>query len=145
MRARIVALALGVAGGMWLVDAASAAEPVDGVLADMGRPYFERYCASCHGLSGAGDGPTAGVLRAPPADLRLIAARRGGEFPDGEVAQFIDGRFDVKAHGSREMPVWGERFSQNIPEPEVADAIARGKIVVLIEYLKSIQIRGEAP
>jgi mono/diheme cytochrome c family protein len=142
MRAGIVALAL---VGAWLAGAASAGEAADGVLADMGRPYFERYCASCHGLSGAGDGPTADVLRAPPSDLRLIAARRGGSFPDGEIAQYIDGRFDVKAHGSREMPVWGERFSQDIPEPEVADAIARGKIVVLIEYLKSVQISGEAP
>ena len=112
---------------------------VDVTLAELGKPYFMGYCASCHGSSGRGDGPAAVSLRSRPADLTQIAARRGGRFSRAEIAQFIDGRFSVSAHGSREMPVWGEVFTRDIPEADVAESIARGKVLVLVEYLKSIQ------
>ena len=45
----------------------------------------------------------------------------------------------VTAHGSREMPVWGERFGANVPEAGVSEEIVRGRVLVLVEYLKSIQ------
>jgi mono/diheme cytochrome c family protein len=105
----------------------------------MGREYYQAYCASCHGPLGQGDGPVAATLRPPPADLTLIAARRGGRFPAGEVARTIDGRFEVPAHGTREMPVWGERFTETVPEAGLSEEISRGKIASLVEYLKSIQ------
>jgi mono/diheme cytochrome c family protein len=111
----------------------------DPLLAEIGGPIFQRYCASCHGLGGRGDGPTAGSLRTRPADLTGIAKRRGGEFPAGKIAQFIDGRFELPAHGSREMPVWGERFGSDIPDSDLGESISRGNIASLIEYLKSIQ------
>lgn len=134
-----LALALGV--GL-LLGPASAEEPEpDLVLAELGAPYFRSYCASCHGLDGKGGGPAASSLRTKPADLTLISARRDGTFPDGEIAKFIDGRFDLAAHGSREMPIWGERLSEGIPDGRSADAIARGKILVIVEYLKSIQVQ----
>ena len=71
----------------------SAGEPADPVLAEMGEVRFQRYCASCHGFDGRGTGPVARVLRTPPTDLRRISARRGGDFPRGEVARKIDGYF----------------------------------------------------
>jgi mono/diheme cytochrome c family protein len=108
-------------------------------LAEIGAEYFQSYCVSCHGRQGRGDGPVAPALQTPPADLTRIAARRGGRFPDGEIARFIDGRFEVAAHGSREMPVWGARFSEVVPEAALSEEIARGKIATLVEYLKSIQ------
>lgn len=111
----------------------------DPVLAEFGAPIFQRYCGSCHGLSGRGDGPTAKTLRPRPPDLTGIAKRRGGEFPTAEIAKFIDGRFELPAHGSREMPVWGERFGSDMPEAGVGESIARGNIASLVEYLKSIQ------
>jgi mono/diheme cytochrome c family protein len=111
----------------------------DPVLAEIGAPLFARYCASCHGLAGRGDGPTAVTLRARPADLTAIAKRRNGAFPTGEIAKFIDGRFEFPAHGSREMPVWGTRFGSDVPESDVGESIARGNIASLVEYLKSIQ------
>ena len=124
-----------------LVPPASAEHPSghDPVLAELGAPLFARYCSSCHGLGGRGDGPTAATLRTRPADLTAIATRRNGEFPTGEIAKFIDGRFAFPAHGSREMPVWGERFGSDVPDVEVGESIARGNIASLVEYLKSIQ------
>ena len=113
---------------------------IDRVLADMGSEFYQRYCASCHGLDGKGDGPAASALKAPPADLTRIAARRGGKFPDGEIARFVDGRFAPSAHGSREMPVWGESFGASIPDAGVSEEVVRGRILVLVEYLKSIQV-----
>lgn len=111
----------------------------DRVLAEMGWEFYQRYCASCHGIDGKGGGPAASVLRTRPADLTRIAARRKGNFPDGEIARYIDGRFELAAHGTREMPIWGERFGETIPEAGISDEIVRGRILVLVEYLKSIQ------
>ncbi len=114
-------------------------DPTDMVLARVGSGYFAQYCAACHGATAQGDGPAAAALSTPPADLTRIAARRGGTFPEAEVARTIDGRFRIAAHGTREMPVWGERFGEQIPEPGVSDEIVRGRILILVEYLKSIQ------
>jgi mono/diheme cytochrome c family protein len=128
--------------GAWLLLGATCAHAeaeFDPVLAELGAETFPRYCGSCHGLQGRGDGPAAGALLRPPADLTRIAARRGGSFPGGEIARFIDGRFAVAAHGSREMPIWGERFGDAIPDSGIAEEMTRGKIAVLVEYLKSIQ------
>ena len=116
----------------------AAASP-DPVLAELGEPVYLRHCAACHGADGRGDGPSAGALRVAPADLTRIAARRGGTFPDGEVARYIDGRFAVPAHGTREMPIWGERLGDEIPDAEVSEEVVRGQISALLEYLKSIQ------
>jgi mono/diheme cytochrome c family protein len=118
----------------------AAAEPAfDPVLVQLGAPLYVQHCASCHGREGRGDGPAAPALTRRPADLTAIAARRGGAFPAAEIARFIDGRFELPAHGSREMPVWGERFGEEVPDPEIKDSIARGNIACLVEYLKSIQ------
>lgn len=115
----------------------------DLLLSDMGESLYGRYCASCHGVGGRGDGPVAETLLTPPADLTAIARHRGGRFDRGEIARFIDGRFELPAHGSREMPVWGTRFSAAIPESGLGESIARGNISTLVEYLMSIQV--EAP
>ena len=118
---------------------AAAEEKFDRVLAEMGAEYYAQYCASCHGRDGAGRGPAAGALKKRPADLTRIAQRRGGTFPEGEIARYIDGRFEVTAHGSREMPIWGRRLGERIPEAGISEEIVRGRILVLVEYLKSIQ------
>jgi mono/diheme cytochrome c family protein len=74
-----------------------------------GRVVYERNCGSCHGLDGSGRTPFSTLLRTPPADLRQVAARHGGEFPDEIVRDIIDGR--VPAHGARDMPIWGNLLS----------------------------------
>jgi mono/diheme cytochrome c family protein len=137
---------LGILAGFGLAAAlgggAAASEPV---LVESGERSFLRHCSACHGLEGRGDGPVATVLRAPPADLTRIAARRGGAFPDADVADFIDGRADVSAHGSREMPVWGRVFSRPIAEGTTGEEVVRGQLWILVEYLKSIQTSEPAP
>ena len=133
-------------GMLALLAGSAAGEGVraDRALASMGEPYFEAYCASCHGPSGQGNGHAASKLNPPPADLTRIAARRGGTFPDGEVAKRIDGRFEAPERGARDMPVWGRRLSESVPEAGLGESLARGKIAVLVEYLKAIQTNGPA-
>lgn len=111
----------------------------------VGQQYYQQYCSTCHGLDGRGKGPAAAALRTPPADLTHIAQRRAGRFPDAEIAAYIDGRTLVRAHGTREMPVWGQRFSEKFGGDAVAEEAVRGHLVVLIDYLKSIQDTRKTP
>jgi mono/diheme cytochrome c family protein len=100
-----------------------------------GREIYLHYCASCHGLAGEGNGPLARVLTTPPANLRLLYQRYGNPLPEDQIAKFIDGRVAVKAHGPRDMPVWGERFSADTGD----QVVAKKMIDQLVAYLQSIQ------
>jgi mono/diheme cytochrome c family protein len=75
------------------------------VVAVQGRDLFLRYCASCHGVGGKGDGPAAAALQPPPADLTRLRARYGKEAPLRQTIAAIDGRRPVRAHGDSAMPV----------------------------------------
>jgi mono/diheme cytochrome c family protein len=112
---------------------------IPGETVSAGQQYFLRSCSACHGVAGRGDGPAASALRTPPADLTRMAQRRGGHFPVGEIAAYIDGRTVVPAHGSREMPIWGERFGEMGGGGSIGEEVVRGNLLVLIEYLQSIQ------
>src|ERR1700758_2809872 len=101
-----------------------------------GKAIYLQYCASCHGTKGDGKGPLASTLTTPPANLRMLSQRFGNPLPEDVIAKFIDGRSDVKAHGPRDMPVWGRRFSSMARGNQrmVKNAIAK-----LVAYLQSIQ------
>ncbi len=102
-----------------------------------GGEQFQRNCASCHGVAGAGDGPVGASLASPPPDLRTIARRNGGTFPTLRVARVIDGRDRIAAHGSRDMPIWGKRL--RAPGGLGRDAVVRGEVMLYVDYLRSIQ------
>ncbi|MGA8058792.1 MAG: hypothetical protein WB999_11150 [Candidatus Binataceae bacterium] len=101
----------------------------------LGRQIYLERCASCRGLSGEGDGPVARALTTPPANLRRLSERFGNPLPEDQVARFIDGRAEVRAHGPRDMPVWGARF---YAETQDANAV-QARIAELVAYLESIQ------
>ena len=107
---------------------------------------FYSRCAACHGVKGKGDGPIAGVLTVKPADLTRIAERNGGVFPDERVFRMISGLDMPDAHGTREMPVWGDLFlgealenSVSIEDAQDAAAQVTERINRLVAYLKTIQ------
>ena len=139
MRGFAIGCALSIAVSFAAALPSPAAEPSDPMLAQVGADMFMQYCASCHGANGQGDGRVAASLKKPPADLTRIAARHGGKFPDSDIARWIDGRFDAPAHGTREMPVWGRQFQDSTSKATDPDEIVRGKLLTLIEYLKTIQ------
>jgi len=130
----MVAVLVVVASGRATAGESSPTSP----LAVSGERLYVRHCAVCHGATGTGDGPFAGILRTQPADLTHIAARRGGTFPDAEIAQYVDGRLVPPAHGTREMPIWGRWLGEPIAGAE-PDEVARGEILAILEYLKTLQ------
>src|ERR1700686_4643543 len=77
-----------------------------------GADLFRSYCATCHGLTGKGDGPVAAALEKSVPDLTTITRRNGGTFPAKRVRTIIAGDQLVIAHGTREMPIWGPIFHQ---------------------------------
>jgi mono/diheme cytochrome c family protein len=103
-----------------------------------GEVEFVQYCASCHGLSGKGDGPAAPSLERPAADLTKLRARYGDPLPRPQLIRLIDGTEPRDGHGDREMPVWGKELFDEGSGPERA-ARVRGTILVIIDYLESIQ------
>lgn len=104
-----------------------------------GAQLFLRFCASCHGKSGEGDGPVAPFFRLSPPDLTQISRRSGGSFPAERVRRIIDGRETPPPHGVREMPVWGLEFEMTATQPAEARAAAEASITRLVEHLRSIQ------
>jgi mono/diheme cytochrome c family protein len=104
-----------------------------------GKELFGRYCASCHGVSGRGDGPVAKSLATEVPDLTRFAQRHGGFFDRELVERVIDGRHVIGAHGTRTMPVWGEDLSiANLGDPD-AERGSRVVIVRLADYVWQLQ------
>ena len=131
----------GLAVGLWIAAAGlEAQDDVEKRAVAKGRISYNRYCKSCHGQWGQGDGPVAGVLKVPPADLTAIAQRNGGEFPFDEVFKTIDGRKEVAGHGLRDMPIWGKVFQES---EETTDEQVIEKVAQLAYFVKSIQKQGE--
>jgi mono/diheme cytochrome c family protein len=116
----------------------SAADPAPAAT-ESGAELFARYCVSCHGARGHGDGPVAPSLITEPSDLTRISARNGGEFSAERVRERIDGRFVIGAHGPREMPVWGYELEARAPADEPGRAAAQSMTDQLVEFLRSIQ------
>lgn len=103
----------------------------------IGAELFKSYCRSCHGNGAQGDGPVATHLSVTPADLTQIARRNDGEFPREWVFKRIDGREKVGAHGTSEMPVWGDALSKT--HGGLSQDRVQQRIADLVAYLESIQ------
>lgn len=129
---RVTGLAIGVAAVLVCAGAARGAGPDPAE----GRKLYEQHCELCHGTNGKGDGPLADDLKVRPADLTEITRRRGGNFPEAEVKEIIDGRRKVRGHGGGEMPVWGRVFSRGTLGEVETDA----KLDALVAYLRTIQV-----
>ncbi len=103
--------------------------------AQRGQTHFMNYCSSCHGEDAKG--VRIDSLYKMPADLTRITANwRTSEFPVLEVARMIDGRDMAKSHGTRQMPVWGEVFSE---QEHLDETQIKGKLSEIIAYLMVIQ------
>lgn len=100
-----------------------------------GAEMFRSYCASCHGPDGKGTGPAAAALKTPPADLTLLSRKNGGKFPALKVQGTIKGDPGAAAHGSREMPVWGDIFGSVSAGSGAVEIRVRN----LRDYVESIQ------
>lgn len=101
-----------------------------------GEVIYGRYCVACHGTALEGNGPLAPALKTRPPDLTVLSRKNRGTFPFDRVVAFIDGRERVAAHGSPDMPIWGEVF----PLTEGTDAATTEEAVSrLAHYVWSRQ------
>lgn len=105
-----------------------------------GARLYQRFCSSCHGERGLGDGPVAPFFKLAVPDITRIAKRHAGAFPAEQVRKIIDGRTVKPAHGARSMPVWGWEFRAAEAErgartQETADDM----VARLVEYVRAMQ------
>jgi mono/diheme cytochrome c family protein len=104
------------------------------------KEAYQRYCASCHGVDGKGNGPIANTLKYLPTDLTQLSKNNKGEFPRQRVYDAIDGKTEVRSHGPRDMPVWGAKFKGEVSSGDVVgEGYSRATIMMLSNYLASIQ------
>jgi mono/diheme cytochrome c family protein len=102
-----------------------------------GQDLFREYCAVCHGSDAKGTGPAAAALKVKPADLTLINQKSGGKYPEVRVQRVINGDDDVQAHGSRDMPVWGQIFRHMSANPDLGAV----RVYNLVKYIEQIQAK----
>ena len=113
---------------------------------DFGKREYEGQCAVCHGKLGKGDGPYAGIVDTRIADLTTLAKKNNGVFPFQKVYEVVDGRQTVKAHGPRDMPVWGNRYlaasrDAAFDVPYDPEAYVRTRVLALTEYVNRLQAK----
>ena len=137
---------LGFAFGLAVLIAGAAAagqpkiikEVPAGITASLnGQELYVHYCAVCHGIDAKGGGPAAGALKKQPADLTLLKLMNGGKFPALAVQLTIKGATTTVAHGTREMPMWGDVFSESGQNHDVGDL----RVKALLKYIEQIQVK----
>jgi len=120
----------------WTLPASDAAGPKTAPktpFVEKGHKLFNQYCATCHGISGKGEGPVAAALKTGPPDLTALQ-QPGEKFPFYRVQTKIDGEKEVSAHGTSKMPVWGQVFRRTSGEMQ-----RHADVYALVKYIESIQ------
>lgn len=107
-----------------------------------GKELFHQHCSVCHGVDAKGNGsiydPTKSIgseRRVPPADLTLLSERNAGKFPADRVRDSIYSKGSIPAHGTPDMPAWGDVFYSEKSNPKLLEKRVRD----LTAYIKSIQ------
>jgi mono/diheme cytochrome c family protein len=104
-----------------------------------GYSTYRQYCGACHGVFADGKGPVAPLLTPPPFDLSRLGERYGMPLPRAEIARFVSGERPVRAHGPTDMPIWGDRLLEGVPESAGKTFGKRGRILLILDYLESVQ------
>src|SRR5687767_14550984 len=91
-----------------------------GQSAHAGKATYDKWCAGCHGATGAGDGPAAAYMLPRPRDFTKgvyqIRTTASGELPtDGDIKRIIDDGMPGTA-----MPGWREMISASERDALVA-------------------------
>jgi mono/diheme cytochrome c family protein len=100
-----------------------------------GAEGYERYCATCHGTSGRGDGVLAPYLETKPSDLTLLRRSHEGFYPANLVRHALDGSSVPKARGA--MPDWGSSLRGDAPSASRLSAAET--IDGIVEYVETLQ------
>jgi len=116
----------------------TSAQEMDVIMA--GELEYQRYCAVCHGVDAKGYGVMRSFLTVEPSNLTQESKKNGGRFPFWRIYGVIDGREEVRGHGTRDMPIWGARFrSQAGGDDTGSRSQVAGRILGLVFYLQYLQ------
>jgi len=146
IKAGIARQVVGLAGIFLLTTGTAVLAMEDLGTETIGKMEFQKNCASCHGMGGKGDGPLVEFLKQSPSDLTLLSKKNSGIYPQDKVYEWIRDPQLIRAHGTEEMPIWGERYSMEIIEKYGPDyygpgSSVRERILELVFYIGSIQQR----
>lgn len=75
-----------------------------------GKQIFHKYCTECHGLSGAGDGPSAMALDPRPRDLNDLDYMQN--LSNQELFNVIQ-KGGHSSGMSEQMPAWGSKINDD--------------------------------
>jgi mono/diheme cytochrome c family protein len=147
-----------IALGLLMLSVATSTAYADEKVSESAKADYLSYCASCHGVDGKGNGPLAPTLKIAPSDLTVISKKNKGNFPYTMIRKTIESRELglARAHGPREMPVWGPIFAQEPEGPapsatgagggmysaaavQCAHLAARARVMNIVDYIESIQ------
>jgi len=111
-----------------------------------GGELFHQHCSICHGVDGKGIPAKIGGIydpqsieperRVKPADLTVLNERNAGKFPEERVRDSIYSKDSITAHGTPDMPAWGDVFYSIKSDPKLLEKRVRD----LTAYIKSIQV-----
>ena len=110
-----------------------------------GKELFLQHCSVCHGVDAKGIPPSIGgnydpqsiepQRRVKPADLTVLSEHNSGKFPSDRVRDAIYFKGSIPAHGTPEMPAWGDVFYSLKSSPKILEKRVRD----LTAYIESIQ------
>jgi hypothetical protein len=101
-------------------------------------------------MDAKGNGPLSENLKTKPTDLTVLSKINNGVFPLNSIYEIIDGRKSIGSHGTREMPIWGFRYTPHTlrrtddfiySPPENREAVIHTRIMAVIDYLDRIQAK----
>jgi mono/diheme cytochrome c family protein len=133
---------------VFFAGAGYSADKADSRKFDVGKAEYEQKCTICHGPMGKGDGAYSVMLKKPATDLTTLSKKNGGVFPFARVFETIEGTHELKAHGTREMPIWGKEYRSSKYYDEFLHEegmdrsyFARSRILALTEYIFRLQAK----
>ena len=73
----------------------------------------------------------------------MITELNGGKFPFQRVYEVINGTNVLAANGSREMPLWGDRYSKDAKpvtpdQAEISRQLTEQRILSLVYYMGTL-------
>ncbi|CAG1066443.1 partial cytochrome c6, partial [uncultured bacterium] len=104
---------------------------------EKGKDLYQRLCAFCHGMEGAGDGPAAQYLNPPPRDFTMgLYKWKSTPFDeyapsDEDLSKMISG---MRSHDP--MPGWAGMNGTSMPG--WSDVLGNSDTADIAAYLKSL-------
>jgi len=113
--------------------------PIKPTPVSSGQEMYTTYCAACHGADGTGHGPAAPALKVTLRDLTTLSQKNGGTFPEAKVVSALRYGVENSAHGSTQMPVWGNLFQTIGPGSWDKGQSVQQRISNLTDYIRKMQ------